>query len=307
MEILIKSNSSIWFKNLSKTLFCLILVALFQINHSAQATPALWKISSSTAEVYLFGSIHAGKPDMYPLPQKVNQAFQNSQNLAVEVDILSPSMLKSIGWLWLNGTLADGKTIDRVLDKRTIVLLKKTLSKYKIPYSSVERLKPWIIALNLESLNMTSTELKPQYGIDFHFLTRAHRSGKAIIQLESAKEQFGLFENMSMSQQSLFLKGTLEQMISSKNVLTQLLKFWRQGNVQALEKLILTEMTTEPNSEFFYNLLLTNRNKKMAEKIGHFLETGESYFVVVGAAHYLGPDSVIRFLHDKGIEVERIE
>lgn len=294
-----------------KTAFKIILsitfVLVFQTPQSLQAAPALWKIKSTTAEVYLFGSIHAGNPAMYPLPEIVNNAYSKSQHLTVEVDIISPSILKSIGRLWLNGTLAEDKTIDKVLDKDTLALLKKTLALYKIPYSSIERLKPWIIALNLQSLNMTSAELKPQYGIDLHFITRAHHSRKSIIQLESADEQFGLFENMSLSQQIIFLKGTLEQMISSDDVLSKLVQFWNDGDTNGLEKLLISEMKSDPDSEFFYDLLLTNRNKKMANKIAAYLNTKDSYFVVVGAAHYVGPDSVIRFLHDKGIEVERLE
>ncbi|HFB64753.1 MAG TPA: TraB/GumN family protein [Aeromonadales bacterium] len=290
-----------------KFILSLIIVLLFQTVQSTQAAPAFWKVKSKTAEIYLFGSIHAGNPSMYPLPEIINNAYINSQHLTVEVDIISPSMLKSIGWLWLNGTLADSKTIDSVLDKDTLALLKKTLTQYKIPYTSIERLKPWIIALNLESLNMTSAELKPQYGIDLHFLTRAHRSRKSVLQLESAEEQFGLFENMTMPQQIVLLKETLKNMISSDDVLGKLVKFWSNGDIDSLEKLILSEMKSDPDSEFFYDLLLTNRNRKMADKIAAYLDTKDKYFVVVGAAHYLGPDSIIRFLHDKGIEVERIE
>jgi len=51
--------------------------------------------------------------------------------------------------------------------------------------------------------------------------------------------------------------------------------------------------------------ILIDRNFGMAEKIDGYLQTDQTYFVVVGLAHYLGEDSVIQYLMDKGYTVER--
>ena len=50
----------------------------------------LWKFTSAGNSVYLLGSIHAGSPDMYPLPKPVEDAFAASSVLLVE-EYSSPS------------------------------------------------------------------------------------------------------------------------------------------------------------------------------------------------------------------------
>ena len=46
-----------------------------------------WKASSGTNVIYLLGSVHVGSKDMYPLPTEVQDAFESSTALVVEVDI----------------------------------------------------------------------------------------------------------------------------------------------------------------------------------------------------------------------------
>jgi hypothetical protein len=44
----------------------------------------------------------------------------------------------------------------------------------------------------------------------------------------------------------------------------------------------------------------------MSKKIAGYLNTNESYFVLVGAAHLAGPNSIIKLLEKSGIYGERI-
>lgn len=47
----------------------------------------LWQVKSKDNTVYLYGTIHVGKPSFYPLPDAVENAFRQSARLAVEADI----------------------------------------------------------------------------------------------------------------------------------------------------------------------------------------------------------------------------
>ena len=49
----------------------------------AQSPVFLWKITSNAGEVYLLGSIHLAKPDMYPLDARIEEAFRASDNVVV--------------------------------------------------------------------------------------------------------------------------------------------------------------------------------------------------------------------------------
>ena len=46
-----------------------------------------WKVSSADNVAYLLGSIHLGSKDMYPLAKEIEDAFERSAALIVEVDI----------------------------------------------------------------------------------------------------------------------------------------------------------------------------------------------------------------------------
>ncbi len=273
---------------------------------SASADPTLWKIESDKAEVYMFGSIHVGKAEMYPFSKEINSAFINSDNLVLEIDLLSPSMIGAVAWMYLNSSLPNNQTLENIMSETDLKKLQDALKTLKLPYSSVANLKPWLIGMNLQMLMFTNQEYKAELGVDIHFAQRALRHKKKVLQLESASEQFSYFDNLSMEQQVTFLIGSLDQIENGQQMISKMMHYWLEGNQVEFEKLIMADFKGAEDEQFFYDIFLKNRNIKMADKIANYLETGESYFVVVGAAHYIGEDSIIRYLEDKGIKVSKL-
>src|SRR5215813_10942777 len=53
----------------------------------------LYEIKSDAGTVYLFGTIHVGKPEFYPLDAKVNNAFAASSALYLEVNLSDASLV----------------------------------------------------------------------------------------------------------------------------------------------------------------------------------------------------------------------
>ncbi len=287
----------------SKSLF-LIIVCICSFTVSAE--PTLWKVQSDKAEIFLFGSVHVGKKEMYPFSQQINNAFNSSTNLVMEIDLLSPSMIAAVAVMYLNATLADKQTLANIMKPSDLKKLKASLKVFKVPYSSVANLKPWLVGMNLQMLMFTSSKYKPELGVDIHFAQRALATKKHVIELESASEQFSYFDKLTTEQQISFLLGSLEQVDKGQQMISEMVTYWQQGNQQAFEKLIMADLTGSEDEQFFYDIFLKQRNIKMADKIAGFLDKGGSYFVVVGAAHYIGEDSIINYLIKKGIAVERV-
>jgi uncharacterized protein YbaP (TraB family) len=52
--------------------------------------------------------------------------------------------------------------------------------------------------------------------------------------------------------------------------------------------------------------MLQDRNVRMADATEQFLKGKERAFVVVGAAHMVGPDGVVRILEKRGYKVEQV-
>ena len=58
-----------------------------------------WKATNGKGVLYLLGSLHFGAQSLYPLPQMVNNAFNNSDVLVVEADINNLSSKEMAGGL----------------------------------------------------------------------------------------------------------------------------------------------------------------------------------------------------------------
>jgi uncharacterized protein YbaP (TraB family) len=72
------------------------------------------------------------------------------------------------------------------------------------------------------------------------------------------------------------------------------------GDAEKLERR-LAEMGTEG-----METLITGRNKRMLEAAEQFLRGKEQGFLVVGAAHMVGKEGIVRMLEKKGYTVEQV-
>ena len=63
---------------------------LLLVNCSVWADPLLWEVRDPDQNIraYLFGSIHLGSENLYPLPSDVMDAYALSKFLVVEADVL---------------------------------------------------------------------------------------------------------------------------------------------------------------------------------------------------------------------------
>ena len=70
------------------SLVVIFLLAVFAQDSLSQSKKSfLWKVQSKTNTVYVLGSIHYLKKEMYPLDEKIEKAFEQSEILVVEADV----------------------------------------------------------------------------------------------------------------------------------------------------------------------------------------------------------------------------
>jgi len=83
-------------KNLLKAVLIFFLLGLstdVENGIGLDSKTFLWKVRSKTNTVYLLGSIHLFKKDLYPLNARIEEAFAQSDLLAVEANISDPRQL----------------------------------------------------------------------------------------------------------------------------------------------------------------------------------------------------------------------
>jgi len=297
-------------KNISRLLLLTFLfVCIFQsVCLGAETTAThknfLWKVRSDTNTVYLLGSVHFMKEDIYPLNRKIEEAFEKSEYLVVEAnvnDVANIGVEKLIESAFYTGN----DTLEKHVSAETYELVKKEFEGLGFPIWIINRQKPWFLALSASSLEIMKQGYDPNYGLDMHFLNKA--SGKKKIkELESVDYQISLLSGFSESEQEAFLRYTLKELQSAETEVNNVIRAWKNGDERGMEAITKKAFQENGTIASVYEKLIYERNRTMASKVEEYLQTGETHFVVVGAAHLIGSRGILELLRMRGYTVTQL-
>lgn len=277
---------------------CVLLLLVLALNLGAAAQQRkflMWKVTSTTATVYLVGSIHLADPNIFPLPAPVERAFADSNVLAVEADVRNINIEQALGLVGEYGMYTDGDSLSKHLSPATSSALDTFCSKHGLPREMLETMRPWMVALLAEAAAAQQAGFDPASGIDMHFLNEV-KSGQRIDQLESVEFQFKLLASASDDEQQEFLASALK----SSDEIDQTERAYVSGDVNSLAREISKQ---EPRS--YYQRLLDDRNPAMTDKVAAYLAGRETVFVVVGIAHVIGDQGIAKSLERRNYKVEQ--
>src|SRR5580765_3085391 len=270
------------------------------------ASSFLWKATKGQGVVYLVGSVHMLTADFYPLAPALETAFKNSDLLVEEADLtelLAPTTQFS---LLSRGMLPAGQTLDKVVSPATLALVKShssALGPLGNAIEAVKQFKPWFLAMTLEALEWQKAGFDPSLGLDKHFYDRAQVEGKPVQGLETTEFQISLFDSMTPEQQERFLADTLKDLDKETASVGKLASAWKAGDVAGVERFVLQDMQSDPA---VYQRLLVGRNRAWLPKIEALFSRPGHAFVVVGAAHLVGPDGLVAMLKAKGYQLVQL-
>lgn len=260
----------------------------------------LWKVEGEGSSAYLLGSLHVLTADFYPLSAAINQAFTESKTLVEEVDIDETNdpmvMMAALSKAMLSG----GQTLDQVVSAGVYAEVKKRAQEAGMPMMALNRMKPWLVAITLMAPTLQAAGFKPELGIDRHFFDRAKDSGMKRQALETMAYQLDRFDSLSPKLQEDLLKTTMEDLDKEVAGVKELAQAWTFGNVAEMEKLTLMTMKEAPE---LYQRLLVERNHNWVPHVETCLKQKAGCFIVVGAAHLVGPDGLPALLAKKGYTV----
>lgn len=272
-----------------------------EASESASHPVFMWRTSSATSVVHLLGSIHVGSPDMYPLDDRIEEAFQQSETLVLEIDLDEEAQAEAALAFVQMALLPKGESLDALLDEETRDLLHQRLDELGIPYKNVEMFRPWFVGLTIGMKETEAQGYTGEYGIDQHFRNQAVGK-KEILELESVQEQAALFASLSQDAEVDDLRMTLLGE-GEQDMLTELKDEWLLGKTTRIESEV--EQTRKDYPEA-YEALYANRNRNMTKKVEGYLKTTKSYFVVAGAAHMVGEEGIVTLLRNRGYTVEQL-
>lgn len=263
----------------------------------------MWEVENNGNTVYLVGSIHIADNSFYPLRPEFEEAFAEADYLGVEIDLSKAAGEAQQKMVMDMGMYQDGSTLKDHISGETYAKLGKILQQSGMKPDALDAFKPWVVETTISSLKSVKAGYEAAAGIDLYFIQKAIERKIPVVELESYESQLSMFNGFSKELQEKNLNNALDNFDVLDDGVDKMAEMWKTGNDEQLLELT-NSMAAEPE---YNKAMLIDRNEKMAEKIDGYLKNGkkEEYFIVVGAAHYLGEHGIVKLLQDKGYAVVR--
>ena len=277
-------------------------------------TPLLYKVADEDSTVYLFGSIHVGTQEMFPLPQYVETAYEKSDVLAVECDVVAfEEDFEKQTEVLMNFIYTDGTTISDHIEAETYEGAKKILTEQNYYNAMLDYYYPSLWISFVDSFLYTKLGYNSELGIDMNLIKRAKESGKTIDEVESIESQYNMMAGFSPELQQIMLDDSVEAYYSedSKAELDKLVNDWYTGNENGIindnaEDLKELKEDEKKLYDEYIDEMLTKRNIVMADYAEQSLEGDKDVFVCVGCAHVVGDGGMVDLLRERGYKVDKV-
>lgn len=284
-------------------MLCLLATAGRADAQQAGHPISMWLIQGASNRIYLLGSIHVLRQSDHPIPTAIEDAYEDAEVLIMEVDMDDFDPLAMLQLVDELGLIQDGRSLQELMGPGPYDEASQVASQLNIPIDMLARTEPWLAAITVEQLMLLRIGFDPEFGIEFHFTSKAGKDNKEIRGFESAREQLEFLDHLSLPAQRALLIQTLHQSLNLEQDLNQLIDAWRNGDVEFLEDNMLDDMRQYPE---LYKTLVTDRNEAWVQRIKSLTEDDTDYLIVVGALHLVGEDGVPNLLSKTGITVNQL-
>lgn len=284
-----------------------VTVVLLMLGTAAAAERLyMWEAKGHAGTAYLFGSVHLCRADCFPLPDAVVKAADAAPALALELDPERPGLQEE---LLRRALYPAGESLQNDLSAQLIADLKAALARAGIPPEPLMRMRPWMVGTTLTALAAVQAGYDAQQGIDLWLLKRARTQNKPVIELETADEQLASLDGLPREQQEQMVRQAVALVGdgSLAGFVVEMVDAWRKGDPERLYKLSHKGLESEAQAERLLSALVSERNGKMANRIADAVAQKGGVFVVVGALHLAGADSVLERLKAKGFVVRQVQ
>lgn len=288
-----------------------------------QKTPQgvpMWEGTAPNGNKITFiGSMHAAKSDFYPLPDKIKNAYQSCEVLAVECDANAAADDPQYQIeLQKEMTITDGKKLKDLLSAEAYQVLGELLAELNATPEVFENFKPWAAYESINAFYMLASPISTNNGLDYYLINQAKTDAKQLVELESVQVQTDMLTKQSDKTYDALIrasKGTTKKQFLDD--LEKMYDAWLKGDLDYIRKVEAgatdEEMKAAGLSDEDIALIRANhkitvddRNVGMVENIKKLFSNGKNTLVMVGVAHYFGESGIISLLEKQGYTFKRI-
>ena len=276
----------------------LLAAATFQTQAAS-----VWKVTSGPNTLYIGGTIHLLTPQDYPLPTAYEKAYQASDRVIFETNMDAISNLDFQQHMQTELSYTDDTTIDQVISPETYQSLKIYLNARQIPITAIQNLKPSALAISLSMIELKHLGFTSQ-GVDQFYAQKAQRDNKPQGWLEEPKAQVQVLSSLNSQDSNDVINYALSDIKDMPTTMNSLRKSWRKGDVDTMAGLELNDLKKDYPE--IYQSLLVERNNLWMPKIERMLNDTGVEFIMVGAMHLAGEDSILEKLKANGYQVTNL-
>lgn len=272
---------------------------------AVHVSPALWQVKKGEGSVYLLGSFHLLPENYKWYDGIIQQSFESSQELVMEAKMTPESTAGIQAMVINNAFFAGDDNLKNYLDSAHYEkMLEYAKSLMGMDEVAVKKMKPWFVGLQMSVISIMSSGMDPALGVDKQLEGLAEKGSKTISGLETPQQSMNALIKHPLNVQSAMLTDTLDKLDDFETYVNSYLDAWASGEAEVMSKIMTEDMATHQD---MYQALLVDRNNNWLPAIEGYINGGKNIFIVVGAAHLVGPDGLVRMLESKGYKLDKIQ
>ncbi len=304
------------------------LVLAIYDGQDAGSRGLLWKAVNGSNTLYLLGTIHMDRNNVYPFHKSLRAALASAQAVFLELDFNDQAGQAELAAMQV---YADGTTLADHISPELYARTVQVFAALGVPEEQVACFKPWVLATALtNALAADESTTTAPMAVDLYVNAAAVNAGKPVAGIETYALQGGIFDTLSPEYQETYLESCVDMVFSALSgggemteeeqkaaqaaaelqaqTLDAMMEAWKAGDAAALEatygKAAIVESDDELNARLF-----TDRDPNMISRAAELLETeGENtFFLAVGAGHMADPGGIVNGLRDLGYTVEQVK
>ena len=268
----------------------------------AQDHGFLWRIAKDGRASYLYGTLHAARPDwMFPGP-RTTAAFEASDVLALELDVLDADVRERL-------IKAANARPDERLPPALIARLERRMAAECMDPAALRAFVPEFQIASLAVMAARREGLDPSYAIDLVLALVARDFGKATTSLETPEAQIAALRMPTREATIEFVTSGLDELDAGKSgpLLAHMASAWVDGNLadlEAYERWCSCLNTAAERASM--KRLLDDCNPLLAAAIDKIHSGGRSVFAAVGSLHMIGARGLPALMRERGYVVEQV-
>ena len=310
-----------------------LILALYD-QENAGSLGLLWEATSGENTLYLLGSIHTDRNNVYPFHKQLRDIILHADQVTFELDFNDQAQIAEFAAMQV---YSDGTTLADHISPELYQVVVNTAAQLGLSESAVAQYKAWALANTFQSLaTLDETSSSNAMAIDTYINAKAVNAGVGIDAVETYAFQGGIFDGLSQEYQETYLAGglllcldvehmdqatrdaltavlgeealepaTQEAMQAQLDQIGAMMDTWKVRDVEGFDRIYNKDAILASDDEL-NSKLFTDRDPGMIQYAADYLSQEGSHtgLMVVGAGHMVGDTGVVQGLIDLGYEVE---